>query len=116
MIVPSMTVQEIHKEVFKDIKNLRSRLDEYRKDFKKAVLKGSRYPFTKSYDCKTREKKNLYIVNFTALKRSNWKKPLLSINGIYSRSEGKYAFSVTVDMNIISIYPLHFSRDTESVL
>jgi hypothetical protein len=110
MIVPSMTVQEIHKEVFKDIKNLRSKLDECRKDFKKAVLNRSRYPFTKSYDCKTREKKNLFIVDFTALKRSNWKKPLLSIYGIYSRPEGKYAFSVTVDMNIVSIYPPHFFK------
>jgi hypothetical protein len=39
MIVPSMTVEEIHKEVFEDIKNLRSKLDVCRKDFKKTVLR-----------------------------------------------------------------------------
>lgn len=110
MIVPSMTVQEIHKEVFKDLKNLRSKLDECKKDFKKSVLNRSRYPFTKSYDCKTREKKNLFFVDFTALKRSNWKKPILSIYGIYSRPEGKYAFSVTIEMNLLSIYPPHFFK------
>ncbi len=110
MIVPSMTVQEIHKEVFEDIKNLRSKLDLYRKDFKKTVLKGSRYPLMRSYDCKTSEKNNLFIVDFTALKRSNWKKPILSIYGIYSRPEGKYAVALTLDMNIISIYPPHFFK------
>jgi hypothetical protein len=110
MIVPSMTVQEIHKEVFEDIKNLRSKLDEFRKDFKKTVLRGSRYPLIKSYDCKTREKKNLFIVDFTAIKRSDWKKPIVSLYGIYSRPEGKYAVAPTIDMNLITIYPPHFFK------
>jgi hypothetical protein len=110
MIVPSMTVQEIHKEVFEDIMNLRSKLDVFRKDFKKTVLKGSRYPLTKSYDYTTREKKNLFIVTFTAINRSDWKNPILSIYGIYSRPEGKYAVVPTVDINIISIHPPHFFK------
>ena len=110
MIVPSMTVQDIHKEVFEDIKNLRSKLDECRKDFKKVVLKSCRYPLTKFYDCKTKEKKNLFIVTFTAIKRSDWKKPILSIYGIYPRPEGKYAVAMTLNMNIISIYPPHFFK------
>lgn len=110
MIVPSMTIQEIHKELFEDIKNLRSQLDDCRKDFKKVVLKANRYPLTKSYDCKTREKKNLFIVTLTAPKRSNWKKPILSIYSIYTRREGKYAVPLTLDMNIASIYPPHFFK------
>lgn len=108
MIVPSMTVQEIHKEVFEDIENLGSKLNDCREDFKKIVLKANRYPLAKSYDCRTTVKKNLFIVNFTAIKRSDWKKPILTIYGIYSRPEGKYAVSLTVDMNIISIHPPHF--------
>lgn len=110
MIVPSMTVQEIHKEVFEDIKNLKNKLDEYRDDFKKAVLKTNRYPLTKSYDYKTREKNNSFIIDFTAIKRSNWKKPVLTIYGIYSRPEGKYAVVPTLDRNIISIHPPHFFK------
>jgi hypothetical protein len=110
MIVPSMTVQEIHKEIFVDIKNLKSKLDVCRKDFKKTVLRGKLYPLTKSYDCTTREKRNLFIVAFTAIKRSDWKKPILSIYGIYSRLEGKYAVSLTMEMNIITIYPPHFFK------
>ena len=69
MIVPSMTVQEIHNEVFEDIKNLQTKLDECRKDFRKTVLKSSLCPLTKSYDCKTREKKNLFIVTYTEYSR-----------------------------------------------
>ncbi len=57
MIVPSMSVQEIHKEVFEDIKNLQTKLDACRNDFRKAVLKNNRYPLTKFYDCKTRERR-----------------------------------------------------------
>jgi hypothetical protein len=110
MIVPSMTVQEIHKEVFEDIKNLRSKLDACRIDFKKTVLTGRRYPLAKSYDCNTTEKKNTFIVEFTARKKSDWKRPILNIYGIYSRPEGKYAVALVVDMNIISIYPPHFFK------
>lgn len=110
MIVPSMTVQEIHREVFEDIKNLRNRLDECSNDFKKTVLRGSRYPIAKSYDCKTKEKKNLFIADFVANKRSDWKKPILSIYGYYSRPEGKYAVAPTLEMNLLSIYPPHFFK------
>lgn len=110
MIVPSMTVQEIHKELFLDIRNLRDQVDDCRKDFKKAVLKANRYPLTKSYDCKTREKKNLFIVTLTAAKRSSWKSPILTIYSIYARPEGKYAVPLTLDMNIASIYPPHFFK------
>jgi hypothetical protein len=110
MIVPSMTVQEIHNEVFKDLKNLRNKVDECKKDFKKAVLNRSRYPFTKSYDCKTREKRNQFFVDFTALKRSNWKNPILTVYGIYSRPEGKYGFTVTLERKALSLYPPHFFK------
>lgn len=110
MIVPSMTVQEIHKEIFEDIKNLQSKFDECRKNFKKAVLKASRYPLTKSYDCNTIGKKNLFIVAYTAFKRSNWKNPIMCLYSIYTRPEGKYAVAPSVDMNIVTIYPPHFFK------
>jgi hypothetical protein len=117
MIVPSMTIQEIHKEVFKDIRSLKSKVDECQKSFRRAVLKGSTYPLTRSYDCLTREKKNLFIVDFTALKRSDWKKPIMSIYGIYSRTEGLYAFSLIMEMHILSIYPPHyFKRYRERII
>jgi hypothetical protein len=84
MIVPSMTVHEIHKEVFEDLKNLKYKMDDCRNEFKKAVLRSSRFPLTRSYEFKTREKGNVFFVDFTALKRSDWKRIILTIYGIYS--------------------------------
>lgn len=110
MIVPSMTVQEIHQEIFRDFKTLRNKIDNLKNEFRRIVLKGSRYPLTKSFDIKSLEKKNLFIVEFTALKRSAWKKPILSTYGIYSRPEGKYAVTLSLDMNISTIYPPHFFK------
>jgi len=110
MIVPSMTVKEIHKEVFDDLKTLRNKLDELRSDFRRIVLKCNCYPITKSYDYKTREKQNLFIIQFTALKRSAWKKPVISIYGIYLRPEGRYAVISSLDINITTIYPPHFFK------
>lgn len=117
MIVPSMTIQEIHKEVFEDVRSLKDKIDPLHIDFRKVVLDGKRYPLTKSYDYLTTEKKNLFVIDFTALKRSDWKKPVLSVYAIYSRPEGKYAVSLTLDMNLISIYPPHFfQRYQERIL
>ncbi len=110
MIVPSMTAQEIHKEVMEDIKTLGNKVDRCRDDFRKTVLRSSRYPVSKSYDCKTQEKKNLFIVELIAPKRSFYDKPILSIHGIYSRPEGKYAVAPSIDKNLISIYPPHFFK------
>jgi hypothetical protein len=110
MIVPSMTVQEIHKEVFEDFNTLQSKIDQLNDDFRRIVLKGSHYPLTKSFNCKTNEKNNIFIVQFTAFKRSAWKKPLMCTYGIYSRPEGKYAISPSLDMNTSTIYPPHFFK------
>lgn len=109
MIVPSMTIQEIHKELFEDVKSLESKIDSFHKDFRRKVLSANHYPLSKSYDCLTR-KRNLFIVNFTVMKRSAWKKPIIGMYGIYSRPEGKYAAALTIDMNITSIYPPHFFK------
>ncbi len=105
-----MTVQEIHDEVFEDLKTLRNKIEDLKIDFKRIVLKSSRYPLTKSFALKTREKKNLFNVGFTALKRSDWKKPIVNIFGIYTLQEGKYAVVPSIDLNIISIYPPHFFK------
>lgn len=110
MIVPSMTVQEIHKEVFEDIRNLNNKIENLKIEFGKLVLKRSRYPYSKSFDCRTREMKNLFIIEFTVLKRSDWDKPILGIYGIYTRPEGKYAVSLTLEKNLVSIYPPHFFK------
>ncbi|MEI6556685.1 MAG: hypothetical protein WCL70_13930 [Paludibacter sp.] len=110
MIVPSMTFQEIHNEVFEDIKNIEKITNGFEKDFRKLVLRKSRYPLTKTYEYVTKENKNLFIIGYTALKRSDWDNPIIHFYGIYSRPEGKYVVAPTIDMNIITIYPPHFFK------
>jgi hypothetical protein len=116
MIVPTMTVQEIHDEVFHDLKILNSKMQNSYNEFKDLVLASSYYPFTRPYEFITK-KNNLICVEFTARKRSDWWKPILCIYGIYNRQDGKYAFSPTIDKNILSIYPPHFfSRYRERIV
>jgi hypothetical protein len=104
-----MTVQEIHNELFADVKSLGNRMTHYREDFRRKVLKCSHFPYNYPYEYLT-SSNNPLIITFTALKRSNHKKPIISIFGIYNRREGKYAAALTIDMNITSIYPPHFFK------
>ena len=71
MIVPTMTVQEIYKEILEDVKNIDNKLDGFKKDFRKIVLRKSQYPVTKSYEYITKERNNLLVIGYTALKRSD---------------------------------------------
>lgn len=110
MIVPSMTLQEIHEELFADLHTIHARIDNYHKDFKRRVLKASKYPYAHSYDCYTTAKKNLFIVTLTTLKRGGRDKPLVDVYGIYTRPEGKYAASLNVGNYSTTIYPPHFFK------
>lgn len=110
MIVPSMTLNEIHKELFADLRTLESKIDHCHKDFKRKVLKASRYPISHSYECRTKLKKNLFVVNLYASKRGDWEKPLIGICGIYNRPEGNYLAALALEMNMTTIYPPHFFK------
>lgn len=108
MIVPSMTLNEIHKELYSDFDTLESTIDNFHRDFKRKVLKSSRYPVYHTYDCRTRFKKNLFVVNLYASKRGDWAKPLIGICAIYNRPEGNYLATLAIDKNMTTIYPPHF--------
>ena len=108
MIVPAMTIQEIYKELFEDVKNIEQKLEYCRKKFRRDVLHTSKYPISKCYKCETPKKKNLFVVIFTAIKRSDNNNPIIGIHAIYSRPEGKYAATLNRDENLMSIYPPHF--------
>ena len=104
-----MTVEEIHEEVFSDLRDLSTKVDACKKDFERFVLKSNRYPVVKSYRCQTK-RKNIIVITFTARKRSERRKPILGFYGIYSRPEGRYAIALTIESNIITIYPPHFFK------
>lgn len=105
-----MTVQDIHKEIMEDIINIDNKLNGFKRDFRKIVLSKSQYPVTKSYECITKERNNLLVIGFTALKRSDFDNPINHFYGIYLRPEGKYAAAPSVDINMCTIYPPHFFK------
>ena len=105
-----MTVQEIHNEVFLDIVTLKDKMAELNKNFRKFVLSKSKYPVSKFYDCYTMDRKNQFIIGYTALKRSQHNNPINHFLGIYSRPEGKYAIAPSIDIEKSTIYPPHFFK------
>ncbi|RZK42682.1 MAG: hypothetical protein EOO90_06485 [Pedobacter sp.] len=110
MIVSSMTLNEIHQELFSDLRTLESKIDSCHRDFKRKVLKSTTYPFSLSYDCRTKLKKNLFVVNLYASKRGDFAKPLIGICGIYNRPEGNYLAALALEKNMTTIFPPHFFK------
>lgn len=117
MIVPSMSLSEIHKEISNDYKNVITKKDLFFKNFRRMVLKAQNFPFTKTLECITPEKKNLFIMTFTANSRSDENKPSYSVYVIYNTPKGKYLASLIFEHKIITIYAPHFfSRYRERIL
>ncbi|QNN42386.1 hypothetical protein [Pedobacter roseus] len=110
MIVHSMTFTEIQNELYNDLPTLKNKILYCQKEFKRRVLKASRYPFAYSYDCYTRIKKNHFILTFTAMKRSGKKNPLVGVYGLYTRAEGVYAVALAIEEEFITIFSPHFFK------
>lgn len=109
MIVPSMTEQEIRKEIIEDLTDLRCQ-ERFSKDFRSKVLKSYKFPVIKSYDCKSNKRKNHIVMTFTADKRGHHDNPCVSMYCIYERKEGKYAAIYDPAKRKITIYAPHFFK------
>jgi hypothetical protein len=110
MVVPSMALTEIKNELHKDLPTLTAKIFNYHKEFKRRVLKASRYPFVYSYECYSRLKKNHFILTFIAIKRSARDNPLIGVYALYTRPEGVYAIALGLESGRTSIYPPHFFK------
>lgn len=74
------------------------------------LLEYRNYPVYHTYDCRTRFKKNLFVVNLHASKRGDWAKPLIGICAIYNRPDGNYLATLAIDKNMTTVYPPHFFK------
>ena len=118
MIVETMTLEEIHKEIQEDFWTL-EKVAYYRADlFKSVVLKTKKYPVRRRYQCFSKNHKNRYFLQFTASKISAWDNPDITIYTIFSRPEGLYcAIVATEEGGMTYIYPPHFfSRYRERII
>lgn len=108
MIVDTMTLEEIHKELHEDFRNTRAQLNNRVEKFKGVVLKSSRFPVRRHYECKSLQKKNRFYVQLTALKRGEFKDPLFDYYCIFDRPEGLYLAYLELKQNLTLVYPPHF--------
>lgn len=103
-----MTLEEVAQELLGDLNEAR-RISDFRYQmFKSLVLKSTRFPVMRHYECKTTKKKNRFFVNFSAFKRGQWKEPYCHYYCIYMRPEGLYCAIVGLNNDFVYIYPPHF--------
>ena len=117
MIVDSMTLKEIHEELHKDFTNTIGTLDNRLRKFGSVVLKTSRYPVRRHYECKSIEKRNRFWVMLTAIKRGEWNDPVIDYYCVFDRPEGLFCAFLDPKGGNSFVFPPHFfSRYRERVL
>ena len=60
MIVPTMTLPEIHAELLKDCEDNQASVEHKMKLFGSVVLKSSRYPVVRRYAIKSKNRRNVF--------------------------------------------------------
>ncbi len=108
MVVDSMTLEEVARELLADLPNAQHIADYRFQKFRSSVLKTSRFPIIRYDECKTVHKKNRFFVSFSAFKRGQWKEPYCHYYCIYVRPEGLYCAVVGMKEDYVYIYPPHF--------
>lgn len=110
MIVPTMTVDEIHQEIINERNYIEQQKVKFVKSYRKVVLKSNQFPIVKYFTFTTPKRKNQYILQFKFDKRDLWDNPSYILFGIYSRPEGKYMVIPTNGYKGLDIYPPHFFK------
>ena len=117
MIVDSMTLQEIHRELHEDIRTTVGTLDNRLRKFGSVVLKTSRFPIRRHYECKSIQKRNRFWVMLTAVKRGEWDDPVIDYYCVFDRPEGLFCSVLDPRGGNTFVFPPHFfSRYRERVL
>ena len=108
MIVDSMTLREIHRELHDDLRNLGGTLENRRARFRSAVLKSSRYPVRRRYECTSLGRKNRFYAMFTACRRSEHSDPTIEFYCIFDRPEGLFCALLDAGGRNTFVFPPHF--------
>lgn len=117
MIVSSMTLKEIHDELHEEIRNSSGTIENRVERFRNIVLKSKKFPVRKYYECKSIKKKTRFFIQLTALKRGEFRNPIINYYCIYDRREGLYCADVLNQYRMTVIYPPHFfSRYRERLI
>lgn len=111
MIVSSMTVQEICKELLSEKDYLCRKTKYCVEDIKRAARKLKRYPCTKSYTSRTAKKKLLNTITLTVNSKLSLDHPCYSTHVFFDLDDGKYAVNIENGWQSMTIFPPHFFQE-----
>jgi hypothetical protein len=111
MIVPAMSITEIHKELSRDYDYCLTRIQRDLNHYRRAIIKSSKFPICfKPIDYVT-PSRNHFILFLEAKSKKNANDPYVTFVGYYLRPEGIYAAMLIPDYGgekKIILYPPHF--------
>ena len=108
MIVPTMTDEEIYNEIKNDFDNLREKIRFCEGKFQTALKKARFFPCAQSYPHTTKERKNKYIITYTARNIGDINRPLVSIHCRFRDKRGEAAASINWQQGVVVKYTNHF--------
>ena len=107
-----MTDDEIYNEIKNDFANLGEKIRFCEGKFQATLKKARFFPCAQSYPHITKERKNKYIVTYTARTIGDINRPLVSIHCRFLEKRGEAAASINWrknwQLNVVIIYTNHF--------
>lgn len=108
MIVPTMTDEEIYNEIKNDFANLREKIRFCEGKFQATLKKAKYFPCAQSYPHTTKERKNKFIITYTARNIGDKNRPLISVHCRFRDKYGEASASINWQLGIVIIYTNHF--------
>ena len=105
-----MSDNEIYEEIKTDFFNLNDKIRYSENRFQSALKKATRFPFVQTYPYETRERRNRYIITYTARGPFDYKKPLVSVHCLFREKSGEAAAAINWSFGIVMMYKNHFFR------
>ena len=117
MLLPTMTLKELHRAVFADKQFIEDKLDTAVKEFKRVVLKTGSFPVKRRYTYKSYASNISYTYTLFAYKRSSWNNPVYTISTTYNHDGGTTLIIVNnIDKKLLLITPHLLMRLRERYL
>lgn len=117
MLLPTMTLKELHRAVFADKQFIEDKLDAAVKEFKRVVLKAGSLPVKRRYSYKSFASNIPYTYTLFAYRRSDWNNPIYTISTTYNHDGGTTLIIINnIDKKLMLITPHLLMRLRERYL
>lgn len=117
MLLPTMTLKELHRAVFADKQFIEDKLDTAVKEFKRVVLKAGSVPVKWRNTYKSYASNITYTYTLFAYRRSDWNNPVYTISTTYNHDGGTTLIIINnIDKKLLLITPHLLMRLRERYL